>query len=712
VGTSAPSEHQYTSHARWVSELLTADQVDRWLAAGLLDLVVIKAPTGLGKSSAASKALEHLERLVVTTHLIALVESNAKLFRCRPYNDPAARRHGGAKSVLLGNDRVATTLQSLHHAAGRDFKRDVVLIDEIEQALRMIATGSGESGETAARTRAETWKHVKHMVRESRLTIALDAYATQETLHMFAAEAGIRLDRCALIEFDHRPPRGQATRLASRSDLSIAMRKAAKEPTNWAVGGKKQGALFCACTTLKNAGAHALALEADGHRVLLWTGETKRKKAVKAWARNPQSLAINKDTGENTVYDCVVASPAITTGLSLGLLKWPDRPDDEERAGWVAGGLRPEWPMFRTIAHDGQMHMLHLDDSLQAIARVREADRLLFWMDARAGDQPQSADEITAELLMRYKATRGYQPVPGVQAPEVVAAHRSLAVASGHFEHMRRDSMRFGGGGLQYRLKLEGWEVEVAEAGAPEDLEAYVAATKEQRFAALISAPFAPAPQAPQAEWRAYLAETTTSEREFAKDARRYQELLGIQGLHSRDNALSLDEEAVRWFVDQGPRAERALRIGVRAARMAADEALAADAFEVAEPEKRPYAPTDASHHMLAYRLAIDGLHHAGIDPRDPMRARVDGVSLGPWAEWTQIRERDLQKLLGGGACYCESAAHRPRSFKAFCRRIGFELVNTARGSWRKGGGASYRAVYAPIVRRALDRHGWRAPTV
>jgi hypothetical protein len=691
----------YASDKRWISEEITASSLDALLATGAIRLLCVQSATGTGKTSGMARAVAHLPEIGIATHRVSLVESNARAFGARPYNDPSAAPYGGARAVLCGEKRISTTLQSIHHADHRDWSQTVVILDEIEQAFRQVLAGTAEGSEREARSRALQWERIKRVLRMAPLTIALDAYATVDTLRMICAETGIHPSQCAMISFTHRPRRGTATRLDSRDALLTAMRQAAQEPTAWEIHGIKQGSLFAACSTRKAAEAHAAVLRDDGHRVLLWTSVTRSSAEVQAWAAHPQSIP------HDTVYDAVVASPSIATGVSLDAIQWRltgDSALDEERADVLRtegeSGLR--WPLFRTIAYDGQIHAFHMDDALQAIARVREATRLLWWMPNRSTQtEIPAAATLAAQSLERYARTqRAAGVVP--ESPEMQIAFASLARASAHFEVARRRSLLGGGSRLAERLASEGWTVLDGDAAPDVASESIIAMTYEERTSALLAAPFAPDVSAPRAEWSAYLRSTTPVERDAGVEAARLQRLLALRGKHATDNALARDVEAIRWLVKEGQRAERAVRIGARAARLAMDEAIYADRWELASLDKHPFAPTDARHHIEAFRLAIDGLHRATVDPRAPHTARISGATLHDWMRWTQARADDLRALLDVEPCTARRAGDRPRSFRAFCRRIGFEVVRASRA--RGGAPATYRVALHPVVARVVTR--------
>ena len=128
----------------WVSDIGQLDLSCR----GTVDLsrvtrIMIKSPMGSGKTTWGEREFGD-GPLLVMAHRVSLVSTLALHYGAVAYNEHDGDSKAKRKAACT-SERFATTIQSLHWCSrrgpdlGRDFGRDVMVVDEFTQGMRALA---------------------------------------------------------------------------------------------------------------------------------------------------------------------------------------------------------------------------------------------------------------------------------------------------------------------------------------------------------------------------------------------------------------------------------------------------------------------------------------------------------------------------------------------------------------------------------------------
>lgn len=340
------------SSERWVSNVLDQHQE----SASGARVVAIRGPMGSGKTQAVSK-LHPTGKLVALSTLISLVGTLAVVFSAKPYSEDRGKR--GRSETLVATERVASTMHSLLLLAARDWSEDVLVVDEVTEVFRTVA---GDDN-IRSQDRARILQTLLTAIRTARRVYIADANLTALDVAWLADAAGVPRDQCLFVVLDHVEPRGPALELPSR-EVAI------EHGSTLARAGQT---VLVVCSTCSDADVVSKRLERDHIEHLVVTRRTSMEPEVQAWLRRPQ-------TSETGVYQVVVASPSIQSGVSFD--------------------VRDGKPLFQNVVHIGKIHAMHLYTHMQQCGRVRGAPNLWYWITATQGlnsEVPSEADIAAAK---------------------------------------------------------------------------------------------------------------------------------------------------------------------------------------------------------------------------------------------------------------------------------------------------------------------------
>jgi ribonuclease HI len=374
-------------------------------------LLAVAAPMGTGKT--------HLARHLIAQHLADGVPIIAPTHRTS-LGEASAAAVGLPWAAAPGDDQRLQGLglcwDSLRPTSGlrinaAEWSDSVLLLDEVAQGIEHLLFGTGTA---VAQHRPETLDTIAAMLRTCRAAVAMDAQLSEPVLQLLETLTG---SSAHLLRSAHRPMAGRPVMVPQ----GLTARTAAEQGRAHVLQLVKAGARVLVITTAQQAGvkgsAQNLARLVKRHRpdarVLMIDSTTPDEAAALGAAPNETAAA----------HDWVIASPAITSGLSIDAL-----------------GLFDE---VLVIGAGGRLTCEHL---AQAAARVRDPRCPVTIYAPAIAPQLQigSGDTSPADLLKHLAATEaqllaalvsaaGWQPAATNESPWLrcwleMAAHRNRQV--------------------------------------------------------------------------------------------------------------------------------------------------------------------------------------------------------------------------------------------------------------------------------------------
>ncbi len=410
------------------------DEIDITTLHGV---VLVKAPMGSGKTQKIGRPfVEHAKRMecsvMAIAHRVSLIsELSARL--CLPNYQTIT------EGEIESAGGVAVCLPSTARTDIRDAmpSAEYVFIDEIAQVLRFLADsetcGAGEADNKAI------YHRLMQIVRDAVAVVVADADLDMRTLRFLEkARPG---ERFTVVEMKAKPNSKAATvyhkMAATYDDITIELMN----------GGK----VWCACESKFRAEEMARQFAQRGFKTIAITARTKNNPEVMAFLQNAEE--------QSRFYDLVVASPAISSGLSI------------EHKGD---------PHFTLGAFIGAGTAIRPEDAWQMVSRVRYLKRYSIAIERTnaqggqtAGVHRQGAESAAALEGLEIEWTGFDQYMAQIKAED--------ANAKADF-----------GAGMWFGLEEAGWTVErgVSEGheAAAKELKAARAEYTEARIAALIAA--------------------------------------------------------------------------------------------------------------------------------------------------------------------------------------------------------------------------------
>jgi hypothetical protein len=468
-------------------------------------LLASNAPMGAGKTRWARDGVApYLAAgvpVVAPTHRTALGESQAEALGIAwaplPGTDARLQGLGLCWDSLRPSSKLQLRPAELLAADGAG---PVVVLDEIAQGIEHLLFGTGTA---VAEHRPETMATTAALLRSARLTLAMDAQLSEPVLRLLERLTG---ESAYVIGSEHRPMAGR--RVAVPQGLTA--RTAGEHGRGKVLELARDRRRVLVVTTAQqhdgNNAAQNLARLVRRHwpeaRVLLVDSE--HPEAAEQLGRDPNGTA--------AAHDWIIASPSITSGLSI------DRPG-----------------LFDAVVVIGAGGRLPCEALAQAAARVRDP-ACPVWLFAPA-IAPQlrigSGDTSTARLLEHLQrcearlladlvGAAGWTPSESNESPWL-RCWLELAAYRNQQSHAYACS-------IAALLELEGWAVTTPDRPgahplareATADLEVIATAATAAADAAVIAAAPISAAEAQKLEQRRRLTPTERAQRDRHRIARRW----------------------------------------------------------------------------------------------------------------------------------------------------------------------------------------------
>lgn len=330
-------------------EVRTVTSLSEIDVARLSGVVLIKAPMGAGKTQKIGKPLADLHRagFMAVSHRVSLIDELAARLKVDHYRSSDKIDHANG---------VAVCLPSIARADLRSSAPRVMFIDEVAQVLRFLESNAACSCGDAMNS--DIYECLLEMVRTAETVVAADADLDPRTIRFI--EQARPDERFTIYQM---PPKPNGKSAVFYADTKPVLDLVSVELET---GGKA----WVACEARKKAEAYARTFRDRGYSVLCVTSSNKDGKAQKEFLKNAER--------ESRKYDLVIASPAISSGLSI---EHKDSPHFTLGAFLGAGtAIRPE-------------------DATQMIARVRYLKTVLIGTDRTNLQGAQSAEGIKAGLM-------------------------------------------------------------------------------------------------------------------------------------------------------------------------------------------------------------------------------------------------------------------------------------------------------------------------
>lgn len=271
-------------------------------------VIVLRAPMGSGKTQRigvpfARWASHQDGRFIALAHRQSLIEELAARLGCDHY-----QRVSGKEAVQI--DSLATCLPSIVKTEHAQIIRECrwLFVDEISQVIRSLAARVTVADR---KTMADVLETLRTLVAGAECVIVADAGIDDRTIQFIeSCRPGERIRY-----LDAAVPEG-TTRTAEFGYGPDALQHAYGDMLTELANGRR---LWVACGEKSRAVECARLLESSGRRVLLLTSDNAGTREQAQFLAEPDRLS--------QLYDAVVASPVISSGVSIEHLArpWFDR---------------------------------------------------------------------------------------------------------------------------------------------------------------------------------------------------------------------------------------------------------------------------------------------------------------------------------------------------------------------------------------------------
>lgn len=358
-----------------VEELFTSKNIMRVNSNYLPDnieikegLTVIKSPMGSGKTHLIRNILESQAgcRAAYILPLITLADATARKLHAVNY------QHVGA-SELIKAARAVCVINSIDKFKGAT-AYDFLVLDEIEGILNLITS-------SLIKDKKALIEAFDNLVRKSKKIICMDANLSPASVEFVRAalkrvgKSGVN-ETLILNEYK-RFKGGLVHKYPTQESICLAIKQAVRE-------GKK---LFIPTNSMQ------LAQKIE--EIVLQENPALKVKAVHSETNKEETAYfLNHIEDEHVKYDIVIASPSLTSGVSIELTK-----EGYKHFDAVYG-------LFLTDGNNG--HLPNVFNSVQQLGRVRYATELNVWTEKKVyreliSDKQKLLANKKKELLAYYE---------------------------------------------------------------------------------------------------------------------------------------------------------------------------------------------------------------------------------------------------------------------------------------------------------------------
>ena len=394
-------------------------------------VVVIASPMHTAKSVMIRRFREANKnlRFLFVSPRISLCAKDTLALNATPYRD-IVRVKNPDKNCFT------TVLNSMTVQRVMEWNPEVVVLDEVVQILEDMM----QSGTMNLQERGEVLRAMTYALGHARIVIASDADANHRVMAMIKAMTPNVNNKFAFIENTYRVQRGKKIELPSREHLLAQILTSA-------TADKKEGKttqVYCSSKNEAEVVAKVAKSRNEELRILLVTADTSGEDDVSVYLSSPDSQ-MNK-------WDLVVASPTITSGISI----------ETENVGDIF--------LCGMVGSIGTRHMR------QQVCRARKAKKL-YWFCENQTVSPYRAEEaLYGDMLDGFISVQ-QEYMAHVSLPlgtkDLFARLYAATLCDVLVDHANmRDK-------FSYMSTVDGWEKAVAEDMDVRDMEA--AAVREEK---------------------------------------------------------------------------------------------------------------------------------------------------------------------------------------------------------------------------------------
>ena len=448
------------------SNVMTVDSLD---SAGAMPqgVTVVKAPMSKGKTQKVAapwiKAARKNGSVMAICHRVTLVGELSHRLDLPHYQRAKPTEILAANGIAVCLPSI-TTKNVQEHIAQPDF----VFIDEVAQVLRFLE--SKDFCRTKNANVQGVFDTLVSIIRNAKGVLVADADVNDRVMQFLRYCRPHETFNVLLMH----PTRQNksATVYASNDAKGSNMRGQILDKLLLELTGG--GKCWVACESAKLVADIAFVLEAKGFKTLAVTAANKTGEAQRAF--------LNDADGQSRLYDAVVVSPAVVSGISI---EHRDRPHFTLGGSILAG--------FAIVP----------SDAAQQMVRVRYLDRFIIGLAAN-----NAADGQTAHRILD-----GWEGLANIEAAPVKA---------GYLDHMRADIQATEenakadfAAGLFWMLEHAGWTLETIDVDASDTAKGDLRDAKETRVDAWHAAIMAA--EVPDQDTAAFLRGRPRNENEAAQ---------------------------------------------------------------------------------------------------------------------------------------------------------------------------------------------------
>lgn len=337
---------EHDGNIRTLEELILAQKVS-----------LLRCPIGSGKTTAISKLLKNTNGTILSiTYLQSLAKEISYKFNIENYQDYQGYSSSDyAKITEL--QKLSICLNSLYKLLDKDGhlvrKFDMVVIDEIQQVIRRLPT--------KIKKKTKVLSALKQIVQQANHLVLMDAHIDSLTINLLKKWLPKEQFFVLLNEYQVGKDRNMLLYDHEGMILDKALEALNNDQKVFIVSNNKKAAWEAFCFLQSATSKKGLAI----------TGDNSGDKPVEKFFSNVNREVLN--------YDFIVASPSITSGISI----------DEDVFGFVGG-------IFT--------HMVNTPmDCLQALGRVRKAKTFHVYVSDVKQILPTEQEHIAAKWTHTHK---------------------------------------------------------------------------------------------------------------------------------------------------------------------------------------------------------------------------------------------------------------------------------------------------------------------